>query len=163
MASQPTYRPPGDYFVLYNALVVRENKEQDFQHHKENMLPRINRLWVMSLLVGLTACSSVPAVSGQPGATQTGLASYYADMLQGNTTANGERFSQHKKTAAHRTLPFGKRVKVVNLANGKNVVVRINDRGPFVRGRIIDLSKSAFRQIANPKQGVVNVKITVLN
>jgi rare lipoprotein A len=67
------------------------------------------------------------------------MASYYADAHQGRRTANGERFDMHALTAAHRTLPFGTRVEVTNLENGRSIVVRINDRGPYVKGRVIDL------------------------
>jgi rare lipoprotein A len=91
--------------------------------------------------------------------TQSGKASYYADKFQGRKTASGETFRQGKLTAAHRTLPFGTKVKVTNLNNGKSVKVRINDRGPFVDGRIIDLSKKAARRIGMVNAGVANVKI----
>ncbi len=94
-----------------------------------------------------------------PVITKSGKASYYADKFNGRKTASGERFSNGKKTAAHKTLAFGTKVKVTNLANGKTVKVRINDRGPFVAGRIIDLSKSAAKKIGLQKQGVANVKI----
>ncbi|MFY7899680.1 MAG: septal ring lytic transglycosylase RlpA family protein [Chitinophagaceae bacterium] len=88
-----------------------------------------------------------------------GNASYYADKFIGRSTANGEKYSATKFTAAHRTLPFGTMVKVTNLQNGKSVVVRINDRGPFVSGRIIDLSKIAAKQIDVITAGVARVKI----
>lgn len=91
--------------------------------------------------------------------TQTGKASYYHDKFQGRTTANGEKYRKHKLTAAHRTLPFGTKVKVINQSNGKKVKVRINDRGPFVEGRIIDLSKRAARKIGMLDAGVSDVKI----
>lgn len=91
--------------------------------------------------------------------TQTGRASYYADMFNGRKTANGETFRQRKLTAAHRTLPFGTKVKVINIANGRSVKVRINDRGPFVQGRIIDLSKKAARKLGMVNTGVANVEI----
>jgi rare lipoprotein A len=91
--------------------------------------------------------------------TETGKASYYADKFQGRRTANGERFSQHKMTAAHKTLPFGTKVKVVNLDNGRSVKVTVNDRGPFVSGRIIDLSKKAARKMGMVQAGVANVEI----
>jgi len=78
-------------------------------------------------------------------------------------TASGETFNQLAKTAAHKKLPFGTRVKVTNTKNGRSIVVKINDRGPFVKGRIIDLSKSAFKKIGNTKLGVINVKIEVIN
>src|SRR5919202_903817 len=91
--------------------------------------------------------------------TQTGRASYYADKFNGRRTANGEKFRNSKRTAAHKTLPFGTKVKVVNLSNGRSVKVRINDRGPFVAGRIIDLSKKAARRIGMVDEGVGNVQL----
>lgn len=112
----------------------------------------------------LAACSSGPiSREDASGFSEEGIASYYADKYQGRMTANGERFDQHKLTAAHKRLPFGVRVRVTNFANDKSVVVRINDRGPFVRGRIIDLSKVAFRRIANTRAGLAEVKIEVLD
>ncbi|TDH25273.1 septal ring lytic transglycosylase RlpA family protein [Segetibacter sp. 3557_3] len=90
---------------------------------------------------------------------QTGRASYYADKFVGRKTANGEIFRQRKRTAAHQTLPFGTRVKVKNLSNGRTVKVRINDRGPFAGGRIIDLSKKAARKLGMVQKGVENVRL----
>lgn len=90
---------------------------------------------------------------------EAGEASYYADKFQGRKTANGETFRQRKKTAAHRTLPFGTKVTVKNLSNGKTVKVRINDRGPFAKGRIIDLSKKAAKKIHMVQSGVADVEI----
>jgi rare lipoprotein A len=95
--------------------------------------------------------------------TQKGQASYYADKFNGRTTANGEKFSNSKMTAAHNTLPFNTMVKVTNLKNNKTVVVRINDRGPFSKGRIIDLSKAAANKIDMVADGVANVKIEVVD
>jgi len=91
--------------------------------------------------------------------TETGLASFYADKYVGRKTSNGETFRQNKLTAAHKTLPFGTKVKVINQNNGKTVKVRINDRGPFIQGRIIDLSKIAARKIDMVNDGVTKVKI----
>jgi len=91
--------------------------------------------------------------------TRKGLASYYADSYEGKTTANGEIYRQGKITAAHKTLPFGTKVEVTNLYNNKSVVVLINDRGPFIRGRIIDLTKAAAREIDMVGAGVAKVKI----
>ncbi len=91
--------------------------------------------------------------------TQAGKASYYADKFQGRKTASGETFRQNRMTAAHQTLPFGTKVKVTNLSNGKTVKVRVNDRGPFVAGRIIDLSRKAARKLGMTQAGVANVKI----
>jgi len=90
------------------------------------------------------------------------MASYYARILHHRKTASGERFDNYAMTAAHKTLPFGSEVKVTNLNNGKSVTVRINDRGPFVKGRIIDLSRVAFSQIADLDRGVVKVEISVV-
>jgi len=91
-----------------------------------------------------------------------GVASYYADKFVGRTTANGEKYKHGKLTAAHKTLPFGIKVKVTNLSNKKSVVVVINDRGPFVKGRIIDLSKSAAKKLDFINQGITKVRIKVL-
>ena len=90
---------------------------------------------------------------------ETGKASFYADKFDGRQTSNGEIFKQRKKTAAHRTLPFGTKVTVKNLANGRTVKVRINDRGPFVKGRMIDLSKKAAKKLDMVNAGVANVEI----
>ena len=92
---------------------------------------------------------------------QSGVASFYSKSLNGSKTSNGER---HVSTAmvAHKSLPFGTKVKVTNLNNGKSVIVRINDRGPFVKGRVIDLSYAAFSQIESPGKGVTKVELQVL-
>src|SRR5207253_10782682 len=99
-------------------------------------------------------------VSCAPKIMEYGKASYYADKFDGRKTSNGETFRQSKKTAAHKTLPFGTKVKVTNLTNGKTVKVRINDRGPFVKGRMIDLSKKAAKKIDMVNAGVANVEIS---
>ncbi|NMW18247.1 MAG: septal ring lytic transglycosylase RlpA family protein [Chlorobiaceae bacterium] len=91
-----------------------------------------------------------------------GKASYYANEFHGKKTANGETFNIHKLTAAHPTLPFGTWVRVTNLNNDKDVVVRINDRGPFVKGRIIDLSVDAAKAIGIMQSGTVRVKLETL-
>jgi len=92
--------------------------------------------------------------------TTTGWASYYKS---GKLTANGESFNPMGMTAAHRTLPFGTKVLVTNLRNGRSVVVRINDRGPFIKGRVIDLSLGAARVVGLQRSGVGKVKFEVLN
>ena len=92
--------------------------------------------------------------------TETGFASYYSDKMNGHSTASGEAFSNSKLTAAHKQLPFGTMVKVTNLSNGKWVIVKVNDRGPFVSGRIIDLSKAAASQIGMLNAGIAKVSIT---
>lgn len=120
--------------------------------------------WVFALFLLLAGCSALqPGADGLgAGFTETGLASFYADRHQGRSTASGEPYQHALKTAAHKKLPFGSRVKVTNLSNGKSVMVTINDRGPFVKGRIIDLSKSAFSSIGHTSSGLIHVKIAVV-
>ena len=122
-------------------------------------------VFISVLSVILTACSTVPNKinSQQSDISERGKASFYADKYHGRLTASGERFSQQAATAAHLKLPFGTRVNVTNIANNKSVVVRINDRGPYIRGRIIDLSKAMFKKIADPKVGVIDVSVTVID
>jgi rare lipoprotein A len=92
---------------------------------------------------------------------QEGVASYYADSLNGNLTASEEPYDKDAMTAAHRTLPFGTSVKVINLDNGKHVVVIINDRGPHVQSRIIDVSGAAARELGMVDTGTAMVRIEV--
>jgi rare lipoprotein A (peptidoglycan hydrolase) len=92
----------------------------------------------------------------------TGMASFYGGQFHGRRTASGMRFDSNGMTAAHRTLPFGTRVRVTHLGNGRSVEVRINDRGPYVGGRIIDLSRGAAGVLGMQGQGVARVKMTVL-
>ena len=92
----------------------------------------------------------------------SGKASWYGGKFHGRLTANGERYNKNGISAAHKTLPFGTEVRVKNLNNGKTLVVRINDRGPFVKGRIIDLSEGAAKKLDMINDGVVPVKLTIL-
>lgn len=92
-----------------------------------------------------------------------GKASYYANQFHGRKTANGETFNMNEMTAAHRTLPFGTWVRVTNMRNGKDVIVRINDRGPFIKGRVIDLSKQAAKEIGLMKAGTANVRVEAID
>lgn len=93
---------------------------------------------------------------------EQGEASYYADKFNGRRTASGERFSNNEMTAAHRTLPFGTMLRVTNQANGRSVVLRVNDRGPFIKGRIVDVSKTAAREIGMIGAGVAPVTLCQL-
>jgi rare lipoprotein A len=97
-------------------------------------------------------------VGGTPDSSY-GVASFYTE---GSETASGEKFDQHKLTAAHPTLPFGTRVRVTNLANGRAVTVRINDRGPFVSGRVVDVSYSAAETLGMTERGIAKVKLEVV-
>lgn len=93
--------------------------------------------------------------------SERGKASYYADKYQGRKTASGQRLNNSAMTAAHKTLPFGTRVRVTNIKNGKTVDVVINDRGPFVRGRVIDLARAAFVKIEDLRMGLADVEVVV--
>lgn len=121
-------------------------------------------LLVLSVSLVLAGCGGkrVAPDFETPHDVQKGLASYYHDSLHGNPTASGEPYDQDALTAAHRTLPFGTWVRVTNLENGRSVELRINDRGPFVEGRIIDVSRRAARKLDFVRQGVVPVRVEVL-
>ncbi len=108
----------------------------------------------------LSACAVLLLAMAPANAAETGKASWYK---MGTKTASGERFKPNGLTAAHRTLPFGTKVRVKNLRNGKSVVVRINDRGPFIKSRIIDVSKGAAQKIGLIRAGVTKVSIKVVN
>ncbi len=92
----------------------------------------------------------------------TGIASFYGDGFHGKKTASGEVYDQNRLTAAHRTLPFGTRVRVTNLTNNQDVIVVINDRGPFAKGRIIDLSYAAAKKIGMIQAGTAKVKLEII-
>ncbi len=98
-----------------------------------------------------------------PGSGHLALASWYGPGFEGRRTSDGEVFRENRLTAASRSLPMGSRVRVTNLNNGRSVVVRINDRGPFVRGRGIDLSRGAARDIGLTREGVARVRLTSLD
>jgi rare lipoprotein A len=127
------------------------------------MRPQL-RTWVTLLLMAtLVRCGEVHAAkTGHAGRGEVGLATYYSNEFAGRKTASGEKYDPKKFTAAHRTLPFGTRVKVTRLDNGKSVVVRINDRGPFTKGRIIDLSLAAAKKIDMIRSGVVKVRVEIV-
>jgi len=109
------------------------------------------------LLVLAAACAHAPGGPASP--IGEGIASYYGAALRGNRTANGERFDPGAFTAAHRTLAFGTCLRVENVDNGRSVRVRINDRGPFVQGRIVDVSEAAARALDFIQRGVARVKL----
>jgi rare lipoprotein A len=126
-------------------------------------------LLVLTASVFFTGCaalersSSPPALyESKPVSVEIGKASYYGGRDIGKPTANGERYHATNCTAAHKKLPFNTMVRVTNLKNGKSVLVRINDRGPFIKGRVIDLTMIPARQIEMISDGIVPVKIEVL-
>jgi rare lipoprotein A len=118
----------------------------------------------LSLLLLVLACA--PIRSDRPGPpgrfVAEGMASWYGPGFHGRRTASGERFDQNALTAAHPSLPFGTRVRVVSLANGREVTVRINDRGPHTAGRIIDLARAAAARLDMIEAGVVPVRLYVV-
>jgi len=122
---------------------------------------------LLILSLSLVACFGIGCYRRHPdggeNADQRGLASWYGERFQGKPTASGEPFDMYAFTAAHRTLAFGTRVRVTNPANGRSVVVRINDRGPWVDGRIIDLSYAAARELGIIEAGVARVELRVLD
>lgn len=125
---------------------------------------RLGRFWMGFIcLAFLVGCASVPNKPSSPQDAEIGLASYYADRFQGRRTASGERYDRNTYTAAHRRLPFGTRVRVTRLDNGASVDVRVNDRGPFVAGRVIDLSYAAAKKIGMLRMGVARVRVVRLD
>lgn len=112
--------------------------------------------------ITLSSCALTSSTHGARGYTEKGKASYYGGKFHGRKMANGERFNKNKMTAAHKTLPFGTKVKVTNLETRRSVKVQITDRGPFVKGRIIDVSEAAARKLDFIDDGVVPVKMKVI-
>lgn len=98
-------------------------------------------------------------LAATPAQALTGVASFYGAELHGKRTASGERFNKNGLSAAHRSAPFGSRLRVTNLSNGRAVIVRVNDRGPFVRGRLIDVSLGAARTLGFVARGTARVRI----
>ncbi|MBW2261277.1 MAG: septal ring lytic transglycosylase RlpA family protein [Deltaproteobacteria bacterium] len=129
------------------------------------VMQRAHIVAVVALIaVGCCRCPKTRCPADESGKVLHGKATYYADKYHGRTTASGEIHDKKKLTAAHRTLPFGTKVKVTNLANMKSVVVTINDRGPFgKKERIIDLSRAAAEKIGMIKAGVVDVTVEILD
>jgi rare lipoprotein A len=139
----------------------------NWQHVCSKTLP--DDEWIKKNMTRLTAfagaCACVLAYSSHsivqaPSASaQSGIASYYGAGHHGRRTASGERFNQNDMTAAHRTARFGTRLRVTNTVNGRSVVVRVNDRGPFTRGRVIDVSTAAARSLGFVARGTTPVRI----
>jgi len=105
----------------------------------------------------LTACAHVTAEAAPR--PETGLASFYGDEFQGRPTASGQPYDGRRLTCAHRSHPFGAWLEVVNLENGRKVRVMVNDRGPFVKGRVVDLSREAARQLGITGRGLARVRV----
>ena len=122
-----------------------------------------SKIMISACVAGLASLSLMTATVPADAGASSGVASYYGKKFHGRTTANGERYNMNEMTAAHRTLPFGTKVKVTNQRNERSVVVRINARGPFIKGRIIDLSMGAAKKIGLIQTGTATVQLQVLN
>lgn len=125
---------------------------------------RIAPVLVLALVLGACGGAQRPAPErddrdARVTQTQVGIASYYGRGHHGGKTASGERYNRYAFTAAHRTFAFGTRVRVTHQRSGRSVIVRINDRGPFTRGRIIDLSEAAAKELGIIRAGIARVKV----
>lgn len=131
-------------------------------------LRRTSRPFGAFLLFAITAFSVLASGcaafgGGNSGRAQEGIASWYGERFQGRPTASGEPYDMRAMTAAHPTLSFGTRIRVTHLENGRSVTVRINDRGPFIEGRIVDLSRRAAEELGIIREGVAPVRVEVLS
>ena len=136
-------------FLLASCVSTPRFTERNEQHSGGHLPPSHNEL-------------PVQQTSGKILLTLEGIASYYANDFHGKQTSNGEIFDMNALTAAHRTFPFGTKVRVTNLENNKIVVVRVNDRGPFKEGRMMDLSMAAAKEIDLIRTGTARVRLEVL-
>jgi rare lipoprotein A len=123
----------------------------------------MTKLLSLALTAALFATLPLSSFAAGPGTVQKGIASYYHDSLHGNKTASGQIYNKNKMSAAHKSLPLGSKVRVTDVRTGNSIVVRVNDRGPFVKGRIIDLSRQAAKQLGMIKKGITPVKVEVLS
>src|SRR3954469_13129871 len=134
------------------SCIVHRNKERN----PESMTKASTVLAITAVVLGC-ALGVTPAAAEETKPIQTGAASWYGPGFHGKRTANGETFNTHALTAAHKTLPFGTKVRVTNERTGQSVVVRINDRGPYAHGRVIDLSKAAAETVGISGVGKVTL------
>jgi rare lipoprotein A len=123
----------------------------------------IKALFLALLGILLIASASAAEAKVKPGHSQRGIASFYHDKFHGRKTASGQIYNRNIPSAAHKTLPLGTKVKVTDTKTGKSIVVKVNDRGPYIGGRIIDLSRSAARQLGILKRGLARVEVEVLS
>ncbi len=130
------------------------------------------KIFIIFLIIFISGCATkrsyyiyhapTKPMKAYVGYQETGIASWYGSDFHGRPTASGEIYNMYAMTAAHKTLPLGTYVKVTNLENGRSVIVKINDRGPFVKGRIIDLTYAAAKKLGMAKKGIARVRITVV-
>ncbi|MEO6462411.1 MAG: septal ring lytic transglycosylase RlpA family protein [Candidatus Eisenbacteria bacterium] len=132
-----------------------------------SLVPRPSRpvlisVWLL-LMAACSGCSHGPRPDAVvPGSAQSGVASYYGSKFEGRRTANGERYRGGEFSAAHKSLPFGTRIRVTHLRSGRTVECRVNDRGPFKKGRIVDLSRRAAEALGIVSDGLAKVRLEVL-
>jgi rare lipoprotein A len=122
---------------------------------------------VLALVIGavcpaFASAGFLSVARAELGATQVGVGSWYGSDFMGGRTASGEIYRREDKTAAHRSLPFGTWIRVTDLRSGRNTVVRVNNRGPFIKGRVVDLSHAAAAELGIARRGVAKVKLEVL-
>jgi rare lipoprotein A len=156
----------GARFRHIRKSIGRRRKRRCHQRQQDHGM-KFSKASVAAAFVSLTLLAGAGAGQAEEKAavvkTISGPASWYGGKFHGRLTANGERFDKAKLTAAHKTLPFGTKVRVTNRDNGRSVVVRINDRGPFVGNRVIDLSQGAASAVGMIDSGVARVTIDVLS
>ncbi len=154
------------FFLLITVSIfgcaVDKKQIQVFSYEKPAMVLPETREGQPPNSYSINGVTYYPLPSGE-GFVQEGMASWYGKKFHGKRAASGEIFNMYDKTAAHKTLPFGTYVKVVDLSNLREVIARINDRGPFVKGRIIDLSHDAAREIGLVGPGVARVRVVALS
>ena len=155
----------GTSFISYNypaqGLATKSQKKLTFQHEIPQKISNENNRVSNHNIEQLNEANSEQVLTAHHSGFR-GKASWYGPGFHGRLTANGERYNQYALTAAHRSLPFGTRVRVTNVNNGRSVIVRINDRGPFIRGRVIDLSTAAASNIGMIHHGVVPVRLQII-
>lgn len=130
---------------------------------KSEIKNKMKSVFTFLLVIGFITFGGAGLYSGSTWMSGSGKASWYGDKFHGKKTASGDTYDMHELTAAHKTLPFGTKVKITNQRNGKSVVVEVNDRGPFVKTRQFDLSKAAFKAIGDIDRGVMNIDYEVVN
>jgi rare lipoprotein A len=143
---------------LANTLAPTDSNQIRAKLKDQTMWRLFSACALLTLLAGCAGHDIDPR-----GYNETGSASYYGARHQGKRTASGERFDQNSMTAAHRHLPFGTRLLITNLGNAKSVEVRVNDRGPHTRGRLIDVSRKAAEQLGMLGSGVAQVRVQALD
>ena len=149
-------------FLKIGNLVVHSTIEKNYCKPHRNHFPFVIPLMALALVLANCSTPTYQPINPKIGFVQEGIASWYGPGFHGKLTASGERYDMHQMTAAHKRLPLGTVVKVRSFATGRSVTVKINDRGPYVDGRIIDLSYRAAKALKMVKNGTARVRLTVI-